>query len=465
MRLNAQSSARLPALVRQPGYDRATQAIGVVHLGIGAFHRAHQAVYTDDAMAAGDRNWAIAGVSLRSRAVREAMAPQDGLYTVSERGAAGEAIRLVGAVREVIAAPDAPDRVLDLIAAPTTHVVTLTVSEKGYVRAAGGGLDFGNADIAHDAKMEGAPRTIYGYLAQGLKRRRAEGLSGLTILSCDNLAENSAQLAALLNAFLEAHDAELGKWAADACAFPCSMVDRIAPAVTPADLDHIAARLGMRDEAAVVTEPFRQWVIEDKFAGPRPKWEAGGAQLVANVSAYETAKLRMLNGAHSALAYLGLARGHAHVHEAMQDAELAPLVRQLMIDAAASLDERGPEPEPYAAQLVERFSNPALPHRLAQIAMDGSQKVPQRWLAVLRANVAAGRSSAAHLRALAAWIDYVKGDGHKVEDPMASELAALWRAHGKERIVSALIGEGGMFAQTWTAPADVITSVTGLLRA
>jgi len=434
-----------------------------VHIGIGAFHRAHMAVYTDDAMAVGETRWAIAGVSLRSREVRDAMAPQDCLYTVTTRSAQGETVRLIGAVVEVIAAPDTPNRVIDLLAAPGTHVATLTVSEKGYVRAAGGGLDFADVDIAHDLRLQASPRTLYGYLAHGLRRRRAAGLPGLTILSCDNLTQNGAQLAAALGAFLERCDADLGRWVEAECAFPCSMVDRIVPATTPTDIDRIGDLLGVRDQAAVVTEPFRQLVIENKFSGPRPLWEAGGAVFVDDVAGYESAKLRTLNGAHSALAYLGLARGYAYVHEAIADPDLAALATDLMSDAAASLMGKGPEPREYAKLLIARFRNRALAHRLSQIAMDGSQKTPQRWLEVLRANARSGRACAAHLKALAAWIDYVKGDDHPVDDPLAAQLRGLWAVHGRAGVVGALIGQGGLFARTWEVPDQTISEVSALL--
>ena len=443
-RLDAATADRLPASVARPGYDRTAQAIGIVHLGLGAFTRAHQAVYTEAALAGGDRDWAIAGVSLRSAGVRDALAPQDGLYTVTERGGEGERAQLIGAIRRLVVAPEAPAA---LLAWPSVNVVTLTVTEKAYHRNADGALD--------DAAAGAAGGTLYHHLAEGLARRRAAGLPGLTLVSCDNLADNGGVLARGLAAWLDRRDPSLRRWFEAACACPATMVDRIVPAVGPDDLDRVEAMIGLRDEGAVVTEPFRQWVIEDRFAGPRPRWEMGGAWLVADVAPFEAAKLRMLNGAHSTLAYLGLLAGHQHVHEAIGDPAIAATVEQVMrVEAPASLD---PEPEQdlprYAEALLARFRNAALPHRLAQIATDGSQKIPPRWLEPLAINAERGRSCPATLRALAAWLVHVRGDGAAVVDPMAPQLAQAWATAGRAGIVETVLGPAGLLASGWR-PTD-----------
>jgi fructuronate reductase len=445
MRLSTATLGSLAPDVARPAYDRDAQAIGIVHFGLGAFHRAHQAVYTDAALAAGDRDWAIAGVSLRSAGVRDQLAPQDGLFTVTARSGEGEATRLIGSVRQAIVAPEAPEGIVDLLAAPATRIASFTVTEKGYGRAADGSLDPALA----------GPGSIYGWLQRGLARRRETGLPGLTLLSCDNLPDNGGALARLLGEHLERHDPALARWAAAECAFPSTMVDRIVPATTPADLDAVERRIGLRDEGAVITEPFSQWVIEDRFAGPRPSWEVGGAQFVADVRPYETAKLRMLNGAHSALAYLGLPRGHRFVHEAIADPAIRATVERLMRDEAAPTLDPAFAASAYAAALRARFANSALPHRLLQIAMDGSQKIPQRWLAVLAWHQSRGRQCPALLEALAAWVLHVRGDGAPVDDPLAAPLAALWREEGARGIVGALFGPAGLFAAEWQAtPAD-----------
>ncbi|WP_168713102.1 MULTISPECIES: mannitol dehydrogenase family protein [Sphingomonas] len=441
-RLAPATVERLNREVERPGYDRDAQGIGIVHLGIGAFHRAHQAVFTDDAMAAGDRDWGIAGVSLRSAAVRDSLVPQDGLYLLDERAPAGDLLRLVGAVRQVLVAPEQPAELTALIAAATTRVVTLTVTEKAYFRS-GEGIDLTEA--------EAAGNSIYAVLARGLAERQAQGLAGLSLVSCDNLANNGAVLARGMSAWLEKHAPALRRWFEAECACPATMVDRIVPATTPADRDRIAAAAGVRDEAAVVTEPFRQWVIEDRFAGPRPGWEKVGAELVADVAPFEAAKLRMLNGAHSALAYLGLLAGHRFVHQAIADPAIAPVVERLMRqEAATSLTPApGQDLGAYADALLARFGNHALPHSLAQIATDGSQKIPQRWLEPLAVNAGQGRASPATLRALAAFLLHVRGDGAPVNDPMAERLAACWAEAGRDGIVAAVLGPGGVLASDW----------------
>jgi fructuronate reductase len=438
------SSATLGALVSdvaRPGYNWKAQAVGIVHFGLGAFHRAHQAVYTDAAMAAGDRDWAIAGLSLRSSGVRDQLAPQDGLYTVTARSSDGETVRLIGSVKQALLASEVGERIAALLAAPATRIVSFTVTEKGYCRAPGGSLDLAAATA----------ESIYGRLQGGLALRRDAGLPGLTLLSCDNLPDNGRVLERLMGEYLDRADPALARWVAAECAFPSTMVDRIVPATTPADLDRVEQRIGLRDEGAVITEPFSQWVIEDRFAGPRPRWDVGGAEFVADVRIYETAKLRMLNGAHSALAYLGLLRGHRFVHEAIADPTIRATVERLMRDEAAPTLDAAFDAPAYSDALLARFANPALPHRLQQIAMDGSQKIPQRWLAVLTSHQRHGRQCPALLEALAAWIVHVRGDGAPVDDPLADRLAALWREAGKGGIVAALFGSGGLFAADWQA--------------
>lgn len=454
MRLSRNSV--LPANVARPDYDRTGQKCGIVHFGIGAFHRAHQAVYTDDAMNAGDRDWGITGVSLRSAGVAEQMNPQDGLYTVTERSAAGDNIRLIGAVQKVLVAAHDPEAVIVAIASPDTHIISFTITEKGYCRAPDGSLDF-------DLVGQGS---VYHYLASAFRRRLGLGLPGLTLLSCDNLAGNGIQLERLMRAFLGHHAPDLVDWFDAKCTCPSTMVDRIVPATTDADRDAIAAAIQARDEAAVVTEAFSQWVVEDNFSGPRPRWELGGAQFATDVAPFETAKLRMLNGAHSALAYLGLQRGHEFVHQAIADPELAGLVNTLMRDEAATSLTPAPGQDLafYADALIARFANPALNHRLIQIAMDGSQKIPQRWLETLRDHQQRGQQCPAILKALSAWIMHVRGTGHVVDDPMRDVLQALWLKSGKDGIAAALFGVDGLFANYWQGGDTDIIEISAQLR-
>jgi fructuronate reductase len=457
-RLTVATSERLPPAVRRPGYDLA-QRSGIVHLGVGAFHRAHQAVYTDAAMDAGARDWGITGVSLRATQVRDQLEPQGGLYTVTQSGNAGHEIRLIGAIGHMLVAPENPLAVIEALAAADTRIVSLTITEKGYHRRPDLALDWTAAPVAQD--LQGTAQSLYGLLARACALRRERRLPGLTLLSCDNLADNGAQLERLLLQFLERLDPDTAAWVRRECACPATMVDRIVPATTDADLDWLDGQLGVHDAAAVMTEPFRQWAIEDRFAGPRPPWEVAGAQWVSQVGPYETAKLRLLNGAHSALAYIGLARGHELVAQAIADPPLATLINVLMREEAARsfTPAPGQDLDSYADQLLARFANVARPHRLRQIAMDGSQKIPQRWLDTLRTAQSQGRRCDALLQALGAWIAYVRGDRFTVEDPAAPELAQLWREHGLSGIAGALFGPGGRFPQ-WTASAAELVVLT-----
>jgi fructuronate reductase len=453
VRLSAANLGALPASVARTRYDRDTRGIGIVHFGIGAFHRAHMAAYTDDAMVSGEGDWRILGVSLRSPTVRDQMHPQDGLYTLVERSADGAKARIMGVVADVLVASEERERLVTTLAAATTHIASFTITEKGYCRAPDGSLDLSLAD----------ERSAYSYLAQAFARRRDAGLPGLTLLSCDNLAGNGGQLRRLMLEYLHAHVPILIGWFEQQCTCPSTMVDRIVPATTHADRIEIEAMLGMRDEAAVITEPFSQWVIEDNFAGPRPAWERHGAQITSDVHAYENAKLRMLNGAHSALAYLGLQRGHEFVHQAIADPELAPLIDKIMRDEAATslTPAPGQDLSAYADALIERFKNPALNHRLAQIAMDGSQKIPQRWLETLAHHRKLGRQCPPILAGIAAWVRHIRGDNGPVDDPMAATLKAAWDAGGKEGVFMALFGPGGPMASDWVpndADRDVISA-------
>ena len=446
MRLSDATLARVPATVGRPAYDRASVRPGIVHLGVGAFHRAHQAVFTDQAMAARGGDWGIVGVSMRSGRVRDQLEPQDGLFSVTERSGGGDHARIIGAVQRVIVGPEAPGAVAEALASPGVRIVTLTVTEKAY------------------AEDPDGANGVCSYLTAGLALRRARSLPGLTLMSCDNLSDNGGRLANLLADYLDAKDSDLARWFAGECACPSTMVDRIVPATTAADLDRAAAALGLEDQAAVACEPFRQWVIEGCFVGPRPAWEAAGAQFVADVRPYETAKLRMLNGAHSALAYLGLARRRRFVHEAVADTALTSVVESLMREAATSFTPAaGQDLDAYAGTILGRFGNPALPHALAQIAIDGSQKIPQRWLATLADQQAKGRTCPAVLRALAAWLAFVRGDRGPVNDPMAAELARLWASLDAPAVVDALFGPAGIFAHHWTATADDRRALVRLL--
>ncbi|MBI1207350.1 MAG: mannitol dehydrogenase family protein [Azospirillum sp.] len=462
MRLGSQTLRRLPPGVTRPGFDRAAVAPGIVHLGIGAFHRAHQAVYTDRALAAGDRAWGIVGVSLRAGETRDALAPQDGLYTVAVRGGGGETLRVVGAISTVLVAPEQPATVLASLSAATTRIVSLTVTEKGYCHdPATGSLNEDHPEIRHDLANPAAPRSAPGYLVAALARRRAAGLAPFTVLCCDNLPANGQTVRSVVRRLAAFSDPALAGFIEQQVAFPSTMVDRIVPATTEADRARIAEALGVTDAWPVVTEPFSQWVIEDCFSMGRPDWGLAGAEFVADVAPYETMKLRLLNGAHSAIAYLGYLAGYATVAEAMADPALAGYVEALMdAEVTPTLTvPPGADVAAYKRALRERFRNPGLQHRTWQIAMDGSQKLPQRLLGTLRDRLAAAAPIARLALAVAAWMRYVTGiDEHgrpiEVRDPLSAELRRRADAAGlvASRLAPALLAVEAVFGRD--LPAD-----------
>jgi fructuronate reductase len=428
-RLSDATLTGLPVDIVRPAYDRAAIATGVVHLGIGAFHRAHQAVVFDDAIAAGDPRWGVLGVSLRSPGVRDQMVPQDGLYSLIERDGSGELIRVIGAVQAVLVAPENPAAVVAALAAPETHVVTLTITEKGY-KLRDGQLNANDPDVAHDLADLTAPRTALGFLVAGLAARRTNGLAPFTALSCDNLPHNGRLLRDAVLDIARAHDADLAVWIEQHGAFPQTMIDRIVPATTHADIDAITTRLGMEDHALVKTEPFFQWVIEDRFCGPRPAFETLSVQLTDDVAPWEEAKLRLLNGAHSGIAYLGNLAGVVFVHQFVAEAAGRRFVEALWRESATTLTPPTRlDLDGYQADLMVRFSNPALQHRTRQIAMDGSQKLPQRLLAPIAARRAKGLPVDALALAVAAWMRWQSGIDDSgaafiVDDPLALVTAA-----------------------------------------
>ncbi|OLP62017.1 mannitol dehydrogenase [Xaviernesmea oryzae] len=429
-RLSKQTLAALPEVVARPAYDRSRLQIGIVHLGLGAFHRAHQAVLTEAVLEAGDLSWGIAGVSLRSPETRDALAPQDGLYTLDVRDGTGDRLQVIGALAACLVAPEDPGAVLDLMAAPSTRIVSLTVTEKGYChKPATGTLDEDHPDIRHDLANPSSPKTAIGFLVEALARRRAAGHAPFTILSCDNLPANGRTLARVVTRFAELRDPDLGAFVAEHVDFPSSMVDRIVPATTDQDRALVAKALGLEDAWPVMAEPFLQWVVEDRFSGGRPDWGAAGATFVADVEPFELMKLRLLNGSHSTLAYLGYLAGHETVSDAMAAPGFAALLQGLMEDEVSpNLPElQGFDLPAYRTALIARFRNPGLRHRTWQIAMDGSQKLPQRLLQTIRARIAAGQPFERLALGVAGWMAYARGQdlaGRPIDvrDPLAGRI-------------------------------------------
>lgn len=472
-RLCASTLADLPAKVLRPRYDRTALEVGIVHLGLGAFHRAHQALFTDDVLGRFPGPWMIAGVSLRRPDTRDALAPQDNLYTVAERDPSGIRLRVVGCLAACLVAPEAPEAVLAAMCAPNVRVVSLTVTEKGYCHdPASGRLDPDHPEIRHDLADPHRPVSAPGFLLEALVRRRAGGLPPFTVLSCDNLPHNGRMLAGILADLAEARDPALARWLAAEVACPGTMVDRIVPATTADDRADVARGLGCTDAWPVATEPFRQWVIEDRFTAGRPAWEDAGAEIVPDVAPYERIKLRLLNGSHSSLAYLGYLSGHQTIAETVADPAFVRHIRALMDDEITPTLAVPPgfDLAGYKDRLLERFANPALRHRTWQIAMDGSQKLPQRLLDTARERLAEGAPVDRIALGVAAWMRYVTGIDEKggpieVRDPMAARLAAIAAEAGPtaERLAPALLAVREVFGDDLPANPAFAGAVTQAL--
>jgi len=356
---------------------------------------------------------------------------------------------------------DQLEAIVERIAAPATRIVSLTITEKGYCHdPASGELNLGHPDVAHDLAAPDDPRSAVGLLVLGLERRRAAGAGPLSVLCCDNLSHNGRLVERIVATYAGERDPALAAWIAANASFPSTMVDRIVPATTEADLTDVDRALGLLDAAPVVCEPFRQWVIAGEFAGGRPAWERGGAQFVADVAPFEAMKLRLLNGSHSMLAYLGFLAGHATIWQVAGEPDFAALMRGLMEEATPTLSlPADVDLGAYKAALVERFGNPALPHRTQQIAMDGSQKLPQRLLGTVRDNLAAGRPIDRAALAVAGWMRYVSGVDEagreiKVSDPLAADFARIAgeRRGDPEALARGLLGLTAIFGTD--LPAD-----------
>src|ERR1700712_3620536 len=428
LRLSNANLARLPGQIRRPQYARSAIRPGIVHLGIGAFHRAHQAVVIDDLLAWGVSEWGIVGASLRSSDTRDALVPQDCLYTLAVHSGAGTEHRVIGSVLDTLGAPANPERLVARMADPPTRIVSLTVPEKGYCHTPQTGeLDAQHPDIVHDLQHPDAPRSAPGFIVAALARRRDAGTAAFTVLSCDNLAANGHTAKRIVTQFAALRSRELTQWIEDEVAFPSTMVDRIVPETTEADRTSVASALGMIDAWPVVTEPFTQWIVEDRFPAGRPDLAAAGVQLVSDVTPFEHMKLRLLNASHSALAYLGYLAGYETIAATMTDAHFVAFARQVMADATPTLAmPESTDLAAYSASLLQRFSNPALHHRTWQIAMDGSQKLPQRLLATMQDRLRMGLPIETHALAVAGWMRYVTAtdeQGHAIDvrDPIAAK--------------------------------------------
>lgn len=434
MRLS--SNTLVNANATKPNYDRGKIQPGIVHIGVGAFHRAHQAVYIDDLLAS-EPKWGIIGASLRNADMANALNPQDGNYTLCVNGSEQSEYRIIGSILDVIDASSNCEALLQQLADPAIRIVSLTVTEKGYcLDPATGRLDQKHSEVNADLASPHAPSTVPGILVEALRRRKNNGIEAFTILSCDNLPNNGRTTRAAVVDMARLLDTNLAAWIEENASFPNSMVDRITPASTAEDNIQIAKHIGLDDAAPVITEPFTQWVIEDNFCNGRPKFEEAGAMMVADVEAFENMKLRMLNGSHSTLAYLGYLKGHETVADAISNPVLSKLVTDMMtIEIIPALDmPKEVDLYAYRDALIERFQNKSLKHRTWQIAMDGSQKLPQRLLDSVRERIKNGEPYECLAQGVAGWMRYATGvdlDGNSIDvrDPMRDQLHQIGQEH------------------------------------
>lgn len=459
--------------VARPAWDTSRLAARMVHLGCGAFHRAHQALYTHHLLETTASDWGYCEVNLmpgNDRLLIEALRKQQCLYTVAEKGADATELKVIGSMKEALHPElDGCRAILDALVRPETVIVSLTVTEKGYcAEPASGELDLNHPLIKHDLAAPDRPKSAIGYIVEALRLRRQLGLRPFTVMSCDNLRENGHVARIAVLGLARARDAGLADWIAQQVTFPCTMVDRIVPAATPQALQEIADSLGVDDPCAIACEPFRQWVIEDNFVNGRPDWDRVGAQFVDDVVPFEMMKLRMLNGSHSFLAYLGYLGGCDAIADTMTHAQYRQAALALMMqEQAPTLSmPAGTDLAAYAKGLIERFSNPSLRHRTWQIAMDGSQKLPQRMLDPIRQHVAEGTNFRHLALGVAGWMRYILGEdeqGNTIEvvDPLSGTFQTLNQRYprGPER-VQALLGIRAIFGDDLPANARFVTAIT-----
>jgi fructuronate reductase len=468
MRLNEKNLSSLPANVQRPSYDRSKVVGSIVHLGIGAFHRAHQAMFTDIVLSSGDLAWGIVGAGIISAEMKNALEPQDHLYALAERSADSEKVKVIGSIVGVFGGAEDAAALLGRMSEPVTRIVSITVTEKGYyLDLATGKLQLQSPAIAGDLATPDQPKTILGLIVQALKNRKEAGITPFTVMSCDNLPNNGKLAKAAVLAFARERDADLATWIEANVCFPCTMVDRITPATTDADREHVNGLIKLEDAWPVVTEDFFQWVIEDHFTMGRPNWDIGGAIFSDEIERWENMKLRCLNGSHSTLSYLGQLTGRETVADAMQLPLITDILDPLWVEIREVLQApKGVNTADYVDSLKRRYRNPSLKHRTAQIASDGSQKLPQRLLAPLRDRIAKGLASPAIATAVAAWMHFATKTAHTpggvLNDPMSAEiLEHAKRDVSAEKIVDNLFAIEKIFGKDLPANAAFRAELLG----
>ncbi len=454
-RLNTDTLGRLAPAVAVPAYDRGAVRAGIVHFGVGGFHRAHQAMYLDDLMNQGQAlDWGIVGVGVMpgDRRMQEALAAQDHLYTLVVKHPDGEVVpRVIGSIIDYCYAPDDPEAVIETMADPAIRIVSLTVTEGGYnFHPVSGEFDLGNADVRHDLANPAAPTTTFGLITEALARRRARDIPPFTVMSCDNIQGNGEVAHRMFTAFARARDAGLAAWVEAEVPFPNSMVDRITPVTMAADIAELATRFALEDAWPVVCEPFTQWVLEDRFAAGRPAFEHVGVQVVDDVEPYELMKLRLLNASHQALCYFGYLAGYRYAHEVCQD----PLFVDFLLDYMAREGTPtlsavpGVDLDDYRHTLIQRFANPQIKDTLARLCAESSDRIPKWLLPVIREQLARGGEMHRAAAVVASWARYAEGrDEHgepiEVVDRLRDEL--MTRAGRQREAPAAFIDNRELF--------------------
>ncbi|MCF3939456.1 MULTISPECIES: mannitol dehydrogenase family protein [Gordonia] len=444
--------------VPTPSYDRRQMRCGIVHFGVGGFHRAHQARYLDRLLAAGDSDdaadWGICGVGVRpaDAAMRDALVPQDGLYTLTLKHPDGEVeTSILGAIVDYLFAPDDPERVVEKLAAPETRIVSLTVTEGGYnFSPSTGEFDLDNPEIVADLTDDAVPRTVFGLVTEALRRRRDRGIESFTVMSCDNIAGNGHVAQSTFLSYARAKDPDLAEWIAEHTRFPNSMVDRITPATPPELRAEVLERTGVDDRWPVVAEPFTQWVLEDTFSMGRPALESVGVQVVDDVTPYELMKLRLLNAGHQALCYFGYLMGYRYVHEAVADPLIAELLRRYMSrEGRPTLQPvPGVDLDSYTETLIARFGNPSIADTIARLCQDSSDRIPTWLVPVIRDRLADGGDVPLSAAVVASWTRYAEGvdedgDEIRVVDPLAAQLVPAARRSRTEPL--AFVADTSLF--------------------
>jgi fructuronate reductase len=441
------------AAIITPQYDRENTDIGIVHLGPGAFHRAHQAVYTENAMNLAGGNWGICGVSLRSATARDILAKQDNLYTLATLDKDIN-YQIIGAIKEVLVAGEQSQQVMARLTAANTKLVTLTITEKGYCLGADGRLDLQHSDIAHDLGNRSQPISAIGFIVQALGQRKLNDVAPFNVLSCDNVSGNGDKLRRAVIDYATQLDASLATWIEVNVAFPNAMVDSITPKTEDYTIDSVSNAIGARDEWPIQREQFTQWVIEDNWNGERPAWDKVGVIFTSDVDGFEKAKLRLLNCLHSTLAYAGSLAGFETVYDVTSDSAFHEFICQLANEEVIGsfIPPKELNVESYSKEIIERFLNPEIRHLLAQIAWDGSQKIQMRILPIIEDNIALGRSTKLLSLSMACWFEFIcraLNNGNEIVDPLATTFADMPALLSKDttEVVAAFLSIESVFGR------------------